>query len=98
MPKEFNDEAYADMEAVGGKQWCQDNLQAFVAHLLATLKPEEMTQTVICDQARSYIYNLVDDVTFAELRARIEQENPAMVGIYIRIMAEYMLELVINRG
>lgn len=98
MPKEFNDEAYADMEAVGGKQWCQDNLQAFVAHLLATLKPEEMTQAAIRDLAKSYIFALVDDTSFAEVRTNIEQENPAMVGIYIRVMAEYMLELVISRG
>lgn len=98
MEKQFNEEAYAAMDAHGGKQWCEAHLETFVAHLVGQFEENEMTQGNIRKAAEQFIFDKVDDADFADLRQRIEAENPAMVGIYIKIMAEYMLELVIHRG
>lgn len=98
MEKRFNETAYADMEAVGGKAWCEENIEYFVGYLTSELAPEEMTQGNIRKAAEAYIQDFHDDEEFAEVRAKIEAENPMMLGIYTAVMAEYMLELVINRG
>lgn len=98
MEKRYNEEAYASMEAMGGKTWCEERLEDFVQVLLGEFKPEELTQGNIRKAAERYIHDRVDSEEFAEIRQKIEAENPMMIGIYIAIMAEYMLELVINRG
>ena len=98
MDKQFNEEAYAFMESVGGKDWCNAHQEDFVRTLVEQFAPEEMTQGNIRKAAERYIFNQVDSEGFADIRNRVEAENPAMVGIVIAIMAQYMLELVIARG
>lgn len=98
MDKQFNAEAYAFMESVGGKAWCAAHLEDFVHALLEQFSPEEMTQGAIKKAAERYIFARVDSEEFVDIRGRVEAENPAMVGIAIAIMAEHMLELVIARG
>lgn len=98
MDKQFNEEAYAFMESVGGKAWCAAHLEDFVQTVLGQFTPEEMTKGAIRKAAERYIFERVDSEEFADIRGRVEAENPAMVGIAIAIMAQYMLELVIARG
>lgn len=98
MNERFNEEAYASMEAMGGKVWCEAHLEDFVQALLGQFAPEAMTQGNIKKAAERYIFDRVDSEEFAEVRSAIEAENPAMVGLYIAIMAEHMLTLVMARG
>lgn len=95
MDNQFNTEAYAFMEILGGKAWCTAHCEAFTRMLLEQFAPEEMTQGNIRKAAERYIFSQVDSEAFADIRNRIEAENPAMVGIVIAIMAQYMLDLVI---
>lgn len=95
---DFPFEGFEILKDAEAGDWCHEHLDDFVQVLLQNFAPEELTKGNIRESAKNYIVEHQNDEDFAAIVRKADGTDGLFLGLVIKVMSDYMLHLVIQRG